>query len=87
MSVSLILGCKLDFSSCDNLVDFCKSSHKYKRVSINIFPVKLQNEANPSVFPCQNFMPYTVLSNDAVKYYTIISTAAWSCLVFGVYCM
>ena len=27
MSVSLILGFKLDFSSCDNLVSFCKSSH------------------------------------------------------------
>ena len=26
MSVSLILGFNLDFSSCDNLVGFCKSS-------------------------------------------------------------
>ena len=28
MRVSLILGFKLDFSSCDNLVSFCKSCHK-----------------------------------------------------------
>ena len=27
ISVSLILGFNLDFSSCDNLVGFCKSSH------------------------------------------------------------
>ena len=27
MSVSSILGFNLDFSSCDNLVGFCKSSH------------------------------------------------------------
>ena len=27
MSVSLILGFNLDFSSCDNLVGFCESSH------------------------------------------------------------
>ena len=27
MSVSLILGLNLDFSSCDKLVDLCKSSH------------------------------------------------------------
>ena len=29
MSISLILGFNLDFSSCDNLVGFCKSSHVY----------------------------------------------------------
>ena len=29
MNVSLILGFNLDFSSCDNLVGFSKSSHKY----------------------------------------------------------
>ena len=34
MSVSLILGFNLDFSSCDNLVSFCKSSHKYVRSTL-----------------------------------------------------
>ena len=27
MSVSLILSFNLDYSSCDNFVEFCKSSH------------------------------------------------------------
>ena len=31
MSESLILGHNLDFSSCDILVGFCKSSHKYNK--------------------------------------------------------
>ena len=29
MSASLILGFNLDFSACDNLISFCKSSHMY----------------------------------------------------------
>ena len=39
MSVSLILGFNLDFSSCDNLVGFCKSSHNYSMLySIDYSP-------------------------------------------------
>ena len=36
MSVSLILGFNLDFSSCDNLVGFGKSSHKYEKIALRL---------------------------------------------------
>ena len=41
MSVSLILlGCNLDFSSCDNLVSFYKSSH-ILQINFIGFPIKI----------------------------------------------
>ena len=43
MSESLILGFNLDFSSCDNLVGFCKSSHIYDLISPSVI---LTNQIN-----------------------------------------